>query len=210
MDGLKILPLAITMMAGPQIMSAIILVTAPQAVRVSLGFLSGVAVAALAGVAASLGIASLLGDAVSLGSSKDKGSVGQAIEYALVLLLVLAALRNWRKRETVQPPKWLRTLLEADPGQAFRVGILVVLLMPSDIMVMLTVGVHLEQAGKSFVDALPFIGATLLIAALPLLIRLGAGHRAAVVMPKVRDWANTHSWLVNILMCALFIVLILA
>ncbi|MBO8188897.1 GAP family protein [Streptomyces spirodelae] len=210
MDGLKILPLAITMMAGPQIMSAIIFATAARAVRVSLGFLIGVAVATLAGVAAMLGITSLFGEAVDLGSSHDKGSVGRAIEYTLVALLALAALRNWRNRETVQPPKWLRTLLEADPRQAFRTGLLVILLMPSDLMVMLTVGVHLGQAGGSFTEALPFVAATVLVAALPLLIRLAAGHRAVDVMPEVRDWANTHSWLVNILVCALFIVLILA
>jgi len=209
MDGLKILPLAITMMAGPQIMSAIIFATAPRAVRVSLGFLSAVTVTTLAGVAAMLGIASLFGDTVSLGSSGDKGSVGHAIEYALVALLVLAALRNWRNRETVQPPKWLRALMGADPRQAFRTGLLVILLMPSDLMVMLTVGVHLDQAGSSFAEALPFVAATLLIAALPLLIRLAAGHRAADVLPKVRDWTNSQSWLVNILVYALFIVLIL-
>jgi hypothetical protein len=28
-------------------------------------------------------------------------------------------------------------------------------------------------------------------------------------MPKVRDWMNTHSWLVNIIVCGVFIALIL-
>jgi small neutral amino acid transporter SnatA (MarC family) len=43
--NVQILPLAITMMAGPQIMAAIIFVTAPKALRVSLPFLAGVAIA---------------------------------------------------------------------------------------------------------------------------------------------------------------------
>jgi hypothetical protein len=30
------------------------------------------------------------------------------------------------------------------------------------------------------------------------------------VMPKVRDWMNTNSWLVNIIVCIVFIVLILS
>ncbi|MDW6058357.1 GAP family protein [Streptomyces sp. FXJ1.4098] len=47
---LQILPLAVTMMAGPQIVAAVILVTAPRPVRVSLAFLLGVAVATAAGV----------------------------------------------------------------------------------------------------------------------------------------------------------------
>jgi hypothetical protein len=29
-------------------------------------------------------------------------------------------------------------------------------------------------------------------------------------MPKVRDWMNTHSWLVNIIVYVIFIVLILS
>ncbi|WP_326687294.1 MULTISPECIES: GAP family protein [unclassified Streptomyces] len=209
MDGLKILPLAITMMAGPQIMSAIIFVTARDAVRVSLGFLAGVTVGVLAGVAAMMGIATALGSGVDLGNSKDRGSVGHIIQYALVGLLALAALRNWRHRKTVTPPKWLHSLMSADPRQALRTGLMVILLMPSDLMVMLTVGVHLDQARGSYLDALPFIALTVVIAALPLLVRLAAGHRAADAMPKIRDWTNTHSWLVNILVCALFIALIM-
>nr|WP_277611476.1 GAP family protein [Streptomyces scabichelini] len=206
---MKILPLAITMMVGPQIMSAIIFVTAPKAVRVSLGFLAGVVIATTVGVAVMVGIAAALGTAVDFGDSSDGGSAGRIIQYVLVALLAIAALKNWIKRESTEPPKWLGTLMGADPGKAFKVGLLVILLMPSDIMIMLTVGVHLEQGGDSFAAALPFIALTLLVAALPLLVRLLFAGHAEAVMPKVRDWMNTHSWLVNIIACVIFIVLIL-
>jgi len=33
--------------------------------------------------------------------------------------------------------------------------------------------------------------------------------RAKVLMPKVRDWMNTNSWLVNIIVYIVFILLIL-
>lgn len=210
MDGLNILPLAITMMVGPQIMSAIIFVTAAKAVRVSLGFLAGVAIATTAGVAIMVGIAAALDNAVDFGDSSDNGSAGRIIQYALVALLAAAALKNWIRRESIEPPKWLGTLMAADPGKAFKVGLLVILLMPSDIVIMLTVGVHLEQGGDSFAAALPFIALTILVAALPLLVRLLFGDHADATMPKIRDWMNTHSWLVNIIACAIFIVLILA
>ncbi|WP_432108603.1 GAP family protein [Streptomyces sp. AA1529] len=210
MDSLKILPLAITMMAGPQIMSAVILATAQRAVRVSLGFVTGVLIATALGVAIMLGIATALGGAVDFGSSGDKSSVGRVIQYVLVALLILAALRNWRKRETVEPPKWLHALMSADTRKAFETGLLVVLLMPSDLMVMLTVGVHLDQGHSSFVDALPFIALTTLVAATPLLLRVLLGRRAASAMPGLRDWMNNNSWLVNIIVCLLFVVLILA
>ena len=48
-----------------------------------------------------------------------------------------------------------------------------------------------------------------LIAALPLLVYLLFRSRAQRVMPQVREWMNTHSWLVNIIACGIFIVLIL-
>ena len=72
--SLEVLPLAITMMAGPQIMSAIVFVTHPKAVPVSVAFVAGVAMAAVVGVAIARGIAALLGGSVSLGSSSDSGA----------------------------------------------------------------------------------------------------------------------------------------
>src|SRR5215204_4266142 len=78
-----------------------------------------------------------------------------------------------------------------------------------DIIIMLTVGVNLAQNNSGLVSALPFIGATVLVAALPLLFFLLFHRRAQQFMPKVRDWMNSNSWLVNIIVCGVFIVLIL-
>jgi small neutral amino acid transporter SnatA (MarC family) len=57
--------------------------------------------------------------------------------------------------------------------------------------------------------ALLFIVATVLVAALPLLPYLLFYRRAQRLAPKVRDWMNAHSWLVNIIVCGVFIPLIL-
>jgi hypothetical protein len=56
----------------------------------------------------------------------------------------------------------------------------------------------------------PFVVATILIVALPVLSYLLFHRRAEQAMPKVRDWMNTHSWLVNIIVYVVFILLILA
>ena len=205
----NILPLAITMMAGPQIMSAIIFVTSERALKNSLAFVAGVLVATIIGVAVLLGVQSLLGDNVSLGDSSDNGSAGKIIQFALVALLVAAAIKNYVGRETIEPPKWLGKLQQADAKQAVRTGLLVILVMPSDLIVMLTVATNLEQNGNSLGDAVPFILLTALIAALPLLGYLLFHRRAVTAMPKLRDWMNSHSWLVNIIVCVIFIVLIL-
>jgi threonine/homoserine/homoserine lactone efflux protein len=204
---LKILPLAITMMAGPQIMAAIVLVTTKQPVRVSLAFLLGVLIAAAAGVAITHGLFTLIGSD-SLNRPSGSKSVGNIIQYVLIGLLIVAALRNYIKRATIKPPKWLGTLMEAEPRRAFVTGLLVILLMPSDIAVMLTVGAHLVQHHVGFGGALPFIGATVLIAALPLLVLVLFHKRAKRMMPRLRTWMTAHSWLINIACCLIFIALI--
>jgi len=157
-----------------------------------------------------MGLAALLGSAMDFGESAGKSSAGQIIEYVLVGLLALAAVKNWVRRETIEPPKWLGTLMTAGPKRAFEVGLLVIMLMPSDLVVMMTVGLHLERTDSTFAQALPFIGLTTLIAALPLLAFLLFHRRAETAMPEVRNWMNTHSWLINIIACVVFIVLILA
>ncbi|MEU0842562.1 GAP family protein [Streptomyces sp. NPDC005962] len=206
---LQILPLAVTMMAGPQIVAAVILVTTARPVRVSSAFLLGVAVATTVGVAITRGIFALLGNAVAPGHPSDRGSVATIVQLVLVGLLVLVAVKNFVRRESVEPPKWLGSLMEAGPLRALSTGLLVILLMPSDIVVLLTVGASLEQHRAALAEALPFIGATVLIAALPLLVYLVFRTRAQRAMPRLREWLNTHSWVVNIAACLLFIVLIL-
>jgi threonine/homoserine/homoserine lactone efflux protein len=202
--NVQILPLAITMMAGPQIMAAIIFVTAPKALRVSVPFLAGVAIATTVGVIITTTLASLL----SLGDPSNSGSSGHILQYVLVGLLVALAIKNYVGRETAEPPGWLGALQQADARRAFITGLLVILLMPSDIIIMLTVGTNLAQNNAGLVAALPFIAATVLVAALPLLFFLLFHRRAQQLMPKVRDWMNTHSWLVNIIVCGVFIALI--
>jgi threonine/homoserine/homoserine lactone efflux protein len=203
--NIQILPLAITMMAGPQIMAAIIFVTAPKALRISLPFLAGVAIATTLGLIITTTVASLL----SLGDPSDSGSTGHIIQYVLVGLLVALAVKNYLGRETAEPPGWLGALQQADARRAFITGLLVILLMPSDIIIMLTVGTNLAQNNAGLVAALPFIAATVLVAALPLLFFLLFHRRAQQLMPKVRDWMNNNSWLVNIIVCGVFIALIL-
>ncbi|KAA5838263.1 GAP family protein [Saccharopolyspora hirsuta] len=207
--NLQVLPLAVTMMAGPQIMSAIVLVTAERPVRVSAAFLVGVIVATTVGVSIAGGVAALLGGAVAIdGESHEASTLGKVIQIVLIGLLVLAAVKSYLGRKTAEPPRWLGALLSATPATALKTGLLVILAMPSDILVMLTVGMNLQHNRSGLSGAIPFIAATALIAALPLLLYLVLRKRAITAMPKVRDWMNTRSWLVNIIVCGIFIGLV--
>jgi hypothetical protein len=206
--SLEVLPLAVTMLVGPGIMAAVILITTEEPVPVSLAYVLGFAISTAAGVSVAVGIASLSG--IDLGSSDDSGSTGTIIQLVLVGLLVVASVVTFLRRASSEPPKWLGSLMEATPRKALGVGLLIVVIMPSDVVIMLTVGTNLEQNGSSLVDALPFVAATALVAALPLLAYLVFRHPARRAMPKVRDWMNANSWAVNVITYCVFIVLILA
>jgi Sap, sulfolipid-1-addressing protein len=208
--SLAVIPLAITMNAGPQIMSAIIFVTAPKALKLSAYFLAGVVIAVTAGVTITYTLATVLGNSVSLGDSSNSGSLGNIIQYLLVGLLVFLSIKNYVRRETIEPPRWLGAMQNAKPRTAFMAGLLLLSVFPSDFVVLVTVGINLVQNNASLLGAVPFVVATILIAALPVLSYLLFHRRAVVAMPKVRDWMNTHSWLVNIIVYIIFIVLILS
>ena len=207
--SLSVIPLAITMNAGPQIMSAIIFVTAQKALKLSAYFLAGVVIAVTAGVTITYTLANLLGGSVSLGNSSDSGSLGNIIQYLFVGLLVILSIKSYVGRETSEPPRWLGALQNAKPRTAFTTGLLLLSVFPSDLMILITVGVNLVQNDASLLGAVPFVAATIFIAALPVLSYLLFRRRAERAMPKVRDWMNTNSWLVNIIVYVVFIVLIL-
>ena len=207
---LAIIPLAITMNAGPQIMSAIIFVTARNPLKLSAYFLAGVVIAVAVGVTITYTLASVLGNSVSLGDSSDSGSLGNIIQYLLVGLLVFLSIKSYVGRETSEPPRWLGALQNAKPTTAFTTGLLLLSVFPSDLVILVTVGINLAQQNASLLGAVPFIVATIFIAALPVLSYLLFRRRAQQMMPKVREWMNTNSWLVNIIVYVIFILLIVS
>src|SRR5215207_590420 len=207
--SVAVIPLAITMNAGPQIMSAIIFVTANKPLRLSAYFLGSVVIAVTVGLTITYTLASVLGNSVSLGDSSDSGSLGNIIQYVLVGLLVLS-IRSYVGRVTSEPPRWLGAMQNAKPRTAFMAGLLLLSVFPSDFVVLITVGLNLAQNDASLLAAVPFIAATILIAAFPVLSYLLFHRRAQRAMPKVRDWMNANSWLVNIVVYIIFILLILS
>jgi len=208
--SLSVIPLAITMNAGPQIMSAIIFVTTSKPLKLSTYLLAGVVIAVTVGVTVTYTLATVLGNSIALGHSSDNGSLGNIIQYVLVGLLVVLSIRSYLGRETSEPPRWLGAMQNAKPRTAFLAGLLLLSVFPSDLVILLTVGVNLAQNNASLLGAVPFVVATILIAALPVLSYLLFRRRAERAMPKVRDWMNKNSWLVNIIVYVVFIVLILA
>lgn len=113
---LHVLPLAITMMAGPQIISSIIFVTRESgAVKLSLAYVGAIFLATCLGTLTCFGLANLLGNAVDLTSDGEGSAAAKTIQIALVGLLIARALAVYRGRAGSEPPKWLGTLQTATP-----------------------------------------------------------------------------------------------
>lgn len=201
---LQVLPLAIVMIAGPQIISSVFLATSQNWRPNSLAYVAGAAISVTAVVSAAYFIAK--GLKTSAGSS-HKGDVEEIIDWVVLGLLLAAAVHVFLKRKTAEPPKWMGKLQGATPKFSFLLGMALLGPFPTDILTSAAVGFHLAGKGDAWWHTLGFIGLTLLLLALPLLLVLVLGKRAQTFLPKVREWMNSHSWVVNELVIGLFVIL---
>jgi Sap, sulfolipid-1-addressing protein len=204
---LTILPMAIVMVAGPQMVSAVFLATSDTWRRSSVAYLAGAATAITAGTAIAYGAARLLKG--SLDGDRD-GSGNSLLDVVIVVLLLVLTVVVFVRRKDTKPPRWMGQLQHATPGFAYKLGLLLFLLMPTDIITMLSVGSHLARGGSPWWQVVPFLLLTLLLVGLPALIVVLLGRRALAVLPKVRDWMSANSWVVSEIVIVFFLVVTIA
>jgi len=198
---LTILPMAFVMIAGPQILSAVLFATSEHWERNSAAYVGGAAISITAFVTAAYYL---------LNGISDQGASNDSIYIVVLVLLALAAIHVYRTRETAEPPKWMGKLQTASPRFAFTLGLLLLGVFPTDILTTVAVGSYLAAHGDPWRHALPFIGLTLLFLATPALILLAFHERAQVLLPQVRDWMNTNSWVVNEIVILFFVAITLS
>jgi hypothetical protein len=201
---LQILPLALIMVMGPQILTSIFLVTSRKPVANSAALLVGVV------LAASLSLLIWTGVVKAVGIDPPAGGAGPSTaDYIVAGLLAVLAIHVWRGRGEAEVPKWMTTLQEAEPRKAFTLGFLLILLMPTDIIAVISTANYLHDNHLDVLHGWPLVAATTALMALPILGYLLFGKRAKVAMPKLREWLTTHSWLVNLVVIVYFIFQIL-
>jgi Sap-like sulfolipid-1-addressing protein len=205
MDFAKVLPLAFVMVAGPQIISSFLFATSPAWKRLSAAYVLGAAVS----ISLVVATAFLLAKGAS-SSSEEADSGLTTVDYVVLALLLFAIVRTYLKREESEPPKWMGKLQGATPKTALVLGFLLLGFFPSDIVTAASVGGFLGRNGDTFLQALPFIGLTLLFLGSPALLVVGLGHRAQTLLPKVRDWMNQNSWIVSEVVLVFFVAIVLS
>ncbi len=196
-----VLPMAVVMSAGPQIVTATFLATSQGAKRNSLAFLTGVAISTTIGVT----VFFLLGSGIA--GKQEEGK--DWLDWVIICLLVFLVIWVFFKRNETQPPKWMGKLQGANPRLAVTIGLLLYLLMPTDLVAMATVGAYIARQGEPWWHTLGFVVLTVLIAGLPFLMLLAMGKRAESVLPRIREWMTANSWIVNEAVLLFFLVMAL-
>lgn len=198
----KLLPLAFVMVAGPQIISAVMLATSEKARQNSLGYVAGASLATLTATSVFYFVATALH---LKARSADSASV--AVEWVFVVVLVAAAIRAYLGRSATDPPKWMGKLQGATPAFSFRLGLLLFFLMPTDLMMTFAVGAYAASHDLPLSHTAGFWLLTTLLIASPLLLLLLLGRRADTVLPRMREWMNANSWIVSEIVIAFFLVM---
>jgi len=201
MNILAVLPLAFVMVAGPQILSSFFFATSDNWRKTSAAYVLGSAL--------SIGIVVSAAFLLSNGAS-NSGTSDDTIYYIVLVLLLFGMLHTFRTRKTAEPPSYMGKLQTAKPRFCFTLGFLLLGFFPSDLLTSMSVGGYLEAQGDPLYYSLGFLGLTLLLLGLPALLVLFMGKRAATFLPKIRDWMNDNSWIVNEAVLALFVGIVIS
>ena len=196
MDFAKIIPMAIVMIAGPQILSAIFLATTEEWRRNSLAYVAGAAlsITAIVSIAYFLGVGATSGD-----SSSD------TLYIIVLILLVIVALRTFLEPRGVGAAEVDGPTRGSEPRLLVQARIPAARSLSDRHPHLLAVGGFLANGGEPWYHLLPFLATTLLLLALPALMVFSFGARAQAFLPKVRDWMNDNSWVVSEVVIIFFI-----
>jgi len=203
---LEVLPLALIMNLGPGIITAIVVLIGKKPIKKTLLYLAGAAT----GVAVMGFVAFLIFDFVNKGGTPSgQSATSQVLNYVFAGLLALLGVWVFTQRGKARKPRWMASIQDASSKRIFTMGLLFYSIFPSDFVALLTVGYLLTENKMHFYSIFPFFALTLLIAAIPVLSFLILRKRAERVMPRVRDWLDSHGWIINEVVIVFFILMIL-
>ncbi|MGN9775058.1 GAP family protein [Micromonospora sp. H33] len=208
MDLLGTFPMAVVMVAGTPLVTAVFLASAERPRAASLGYLAGAAAVVTVGTTVSWLATRTIKVNLTAGGAAGRWTIETWIDWFVVAVLVVLAVAVFLRRHG-GPPSWLGRLQRARPAYAARLAALLLGAMPTDDLTMLSVGARTARHDLPWWHLLPFVLFTLLLLAVPLLTLLLLGARAAGVLPRMREWVDGHSWVISEAVIALFLALTL-
>ena len=204
MSETTIIPLSLTIMLGPQILVAMLLITRKDAVKSSLVYIISL-------ITTLIFTTYIYCELIGITKFHKISILGKPIlKYILAVILLFVLIRTIKNRKKItQQPKWMTDVLSCSLKRIAAIGFMLIALMPSDMVIEFTVGNLINSYDRTFTYAISFFVAVFVIAATPLTIYLSLGNKGPEKMQKMDKWLNTHGYLINVVVLSMFIIMIL-
>ena len=189
----ELLPLAVAIaISVTTIITTVFMLLSPKAKSRSVGLLVGCVV----GVGGAVAVFTLLADLLPTQSSGGSSLAAPVIKMVIGVLLVVLALRQWRKRpargDRAELPKWMTGVDSMTPGKALVLGLLLSAVVPKNLLIALSAGLIVGLAGFSGGQAAVVIVLFTVIAtstvAVPVVAHLVASARMRGPLESLREW----------------------
>jgi hypothetical protein len=146
----ELLPLAVAIaISVTTIITTVLMLLSPKARSRTVGLLVGCVV----GVGGAIALFTLLADMLPRQDSGGSSLEASVIRMVVGVLLVVLALRQWRGRpangDRAELPKWMAGVDSIMPGKALVLGLLLSAVVPKNLLLALSAGLIVGEAGFS-------------------------------------------------------------
>ena len=189
----ELLPLAVAIaISVTTIITTVLMLLSPKAKSRTVGLLVGCVV----GVAGAVALFTLLADLLPTQDTGGPSLAASLIKMVVGMLLVILALRQWRVRpagdDRAQLPKWIAGVDSMTPGKALWLGLLLSAVVPKNLLLALSAGLIVGEAGLSSGHVAVVIVLFTVIAtstvAVPVVAHLVASARMRGPFERLREW----------------------
>jgi hypothetical protein len=189
----ELLPLAVAIaISVTTIITTVLMLLSPKSKSRTVALLLGCVV----GVGGAVALFALLPGLLPTQDSGGSSLVAALIKMVVGVLLVVLALRQWRGRtargDQAQLPRWVAGVDSMMPGKALVLGLLLSAVVPKNLLLALSAGVIVAEAGLRVGQASVVIVAFTAIAtstvAVPVVAHLVAPSRMHGPLERLRGW----------------------
>jgi hypothetical protein len=205
----ELLPLAVAIaISVTTIITTVLMLLSPEAKSRTVGLLVG----CLVGVGGAVALFTLLADLLPRQDSGGSSLAAAVIKMVVGVLLVVLALREWRERrgtgDRAELPKWMAGVDSMTPGKALVLGLLLSAVVPKNLLLALSAGLIVGEAGfssgRAAVVIVVFTAIATSTVAVPVVAHLVAPARMHGPFERLREWLRDNN--VTIMVVVLLVI----
>lgn len=205
----EVLPFAVGVAIVPVPIIAVILMLFSRRARVNGPlFLVGW----VTGLTAAFAVVYALADAGDVGTDATAADTVAWGKVALGALLVLLAVRSWRRRPApgAEPelPGWMAGVDSLSPGKVLGLGVVLAAANPKNLILVAGAAVGLAQLGPTTADAVAALLVFVVVGSLsvggPVAYFFVGGEKATRTLDDLRSWLATHNVAVMVVLLLVF------